>query len=305
MNMRILFFVLLFFIISSFFINAQYDGKDYKGAEVYSHESVLFGKFEIRAKLVCTKGVVSSFFLYDNISWKGKPYPWREIDIEAIGREDNLFQTNLITGFADERVTSEKEHIVKDIDKKYHTYTIEWTPDYIAWYVDGKLIRKDTADTSQQVVDLRDMPQTYRMNLWIAVWEGWVGKFDENSLPVYQFINWIKYYEYTPGKGENNTDFTLKWTDDFDKFDNKRWGKGDWSFDGNLVDFSYSNLIVKDGYLILCLTTKDKMGFKGKVLTDVKGIPFYTYYIIGAVLLILIFIIILVLVIKRKKNKTV
>jgi beta-glucanase (GH16 family) len=267
-NKFILSAIFLFSFIASFY--GQYSGKDYKGGELYSNDAVLFGKFEVRAKLVSEKGVVSSFFLYDNISWKGAPNPWREIDIESIGKEKNSFQTNIITGFADKRITSEKVDKIENLDTEYHTYTIEWTPDYIAWYVDNKLIRKDTADKSQQVVDLRDMPQTYRMNLWIAVWEDWVGKFDKKVLPLYQFVNWIKYYEYTPGKGDNKSDFTLKWTDDFDSFDSKRWGKGDWSFEGNLVDFSYSNIVVKDGYLIICLTTKEQMGFKGKVIKDNK-----------------------------------
>jgi endo-1,3-1,4-beta-glycanase ExoK len=268
MKIKNLLFVFIILLILINNIYSQDKAKDYKSGEVYSHEAVLFGKFEVRAKLVSEKGIVSSFFLYDNLSWQGKPYPWREIDIEAIGKEKDLFQTNIITGFADKRITSENVVKVKNIDSVFHTFTIEWTPDYIAWYVDDELIRKDTAKNSRQVIDLRDTPQTYRMNLWIAVFEDWVGKYDEDTLPLYQYINWIKYYEYTPGKGENGTDFTHKWTDNFDKFDSKRWGKGNWTFDGNLVDFSQSNVVIKDGYLIICLTKKDESGFHGKLQRD-------------------------------------
>lgn len=238
--------------------------KHYYGAEVYSRDAVLFGKFEVRAKLVNASGVVSSFFLYDNASWRGRPYPWREIDIESIGREDDLLQTNIITGYADERITSEGETEIDNLDSEYHTYTIEWTPDYVAWFVDGTEIRRDTAENSQQVVDLRDTPQTYRMNLWIAMWEEWVGPFKDKALPQHQFINWIKYYEYTPDGDET---FTHKWTDDFDTFDEGRWGKGDWSFEGNLVVFVKKNAQIQDGYLILSLTEGER-GFTGTLLKD-------------------------------------
>ncbi|HRX16739.1 MAG TPA: family 16 glycosylhydrolase [Spirochaetota bacterium] len=238
--------------------------KFYYGAEVFSHKPVLFGKFEVRAKLINESGVVSSFFLYDNASWQGRPFPWREIDIESIGKEKGMLQTNIITGFADKRVTSEGETVIENVGTEYKTYTIEWTPDYVAWFVDGKEIRRDTAESSQQVVDLRDTPQTYRMNVWIAIWDEWVGKFKESSFPMYQSINWIKYYEYTPEKSEK---FTHKWTDDFDTFDESRWGKGDWSFEGNLVVFVKGNAEIKDGHLVLGLT-KDEFGYSGEFLKD-------------------------------------
>ena len=48
----------------------------------------------------------------------------------------------------------------------------------------------------------------------------------------------------------------------------KKWGRRDWPFEENPVDFSYSNVVIKDGYLILCLTTKNKSGFHGKLEKD-------------------------------------
>jgi beta-glucanase (GH16 family) len=33
----------------------------------------------------------------------------------------------------------------------YHVYEIEWTPDYISWTVDGKLVRKTMASNSAGV----------------------------------------------------------------------------------------------------------------------------------------------------------
>lgn len=221
------------------------------GAEVYSLDTVHFGKFVIRMKLVSVPGAVSSFFTYDNQSWQGEGRPWREIDIESIGIKPDTLQTNLITGTLDKREHSEHKHSVEKLTD-FHTYSLEWTPDHISWQVDNKTLHKETAQNSQQVVDMRDTPQTYRMNVWISEAIGWVGKFEKESLPAYQTIDWIEYHSY-----QKDGSFKLEWRDDFNSFDSKRWGKGDWGFPSNLVTFSPKNAYIKDGKLILALTSSE------------------------------------------------
>lgn len=220
------------------------------GAEVHSLDTVHFGKFVIKMKLLSKPGTVSSFFTYDNQSWQGEGRPWREIDIEAIGIKPDLLQTNLITGELDKRIHSEHKHSIDKLTD-FHTYTLEWTPDHISWNIDGTEIHREEAATSQQVVDMRDTPQTYRMNVWISEAIGWVGKFEPSSLPAYQVVDWIEYYQY-----QEDGSYQLQWRDDFSTFDSKRWGKGDWTFPGNLVTFSPNNAFIKDGQLVLMLSAE-------------------------------------------------
>ena len=275
-NSKYAFILLLFLFIFSCTGTSISDKPDYiltsnltyKGAEVYSNKSVLFGKFEVRMKMVNIGGAVSSFFLYDNKSWQGLPYKWKEIDIEALGREKDLLQTNIITGDNSNRIMSEQDHKIKNVGKEFYTYTIEWTPDYVAWYIEDILLRIDTAEENTQIIDLREIPQIYRMNLWISNSVSWAGEINPDTLPVYQLIDSIKYYQYTPGEGYMGEDFTLEWIEDFNSFDSSKWGKGNWSFEGNLAAFSPQNAVIKDGYLILCLTTSDKLGFRGKDIME-------------------------------------
>lgn len=222
------------------------------GAELHSFDKVHFGKFVVRMKLVSEPGVVSSFFTYDNESWQGGNREWAEIDFEAVGKNVNVLQTNLITGTASKRIHNEHNSTVNGL-KKFHVYTLEWTPDKIVWLVNGKAIREENSESSQQVIDIGKLPQTYRANIWISEVVDWVGKFDHSSLPLYQVIDWIEYHRF-------NTDgsYTLDWRDDFNTFDNKRWGKGDWGFDSNIVTFSPNNIRVVDGHLVLALTEGDK-----------------------------------------------
>ena len=95
-----------------------------------------------------------------------------------------------------------------------------------------------------------------------ATARGWAGALDEAALPAYQFVNWIKYYRYDNGQ------FMLDWTDEFDSFDTNRWATGNWTFDGNLVDFDPANAVVQDGTLILAITKEGATGFSGTVPAD-------------------------------------
>src|SRR4029077_7572198 len=70
------------------------------------------------------------------------------------------------------------------------------------------------------------------------------------------------YYRYDNGQ------FVLDWTDDFDSFDTTRWAAGNWTFDGNLVDFDPANAVVQDGTLILAITKEGATGFSGAVPVD-------------------------------------
>ena len=254
---------------------AAVSAKDYSGAELYTSETWMYGKFEARMKMAAVSGSVSSMFLYHNDSYLGGSEPWVEVDIEILGKTPNSFQSNIITGYGpNNKVTSEKHHEINpSSNESFHTYGMEWTPDYVAWILAGKVVRKTVKGQgdNNQVQDLGKKPQGLRFNLWSAEDAGWVGPFEDNKLPVYQFINWVKVYKYTPGAGENGSDFTPDWSDDFDTFDNSRWQKGDWTFDGNRVDISPSNIFIKDGMVVIALTKKGQEGFNGQIPTDPEG----------------------------------
>ena len=192
-------------------------------------------------------------FLYYNDSYKGNGEVWNEIDIEVIGKEPNGFQSNIITGKLENKVTSEKIHkLDSPVADNFHIYTVEWTPDYVAWFLDGKEIRRNDAsnDTKKQVAALVK-PQSLRFNIWSSENTEWVGSLYQKYIPITQEIDYIKVYDYN----EDGT-FTEKWTDDFDSFDSKRWSKGNWTMGS--VRERQNNVVVEDGILKLKLTKELK-----------------------------------------------
>ncbi len=233
------------------------EAKPYKGAEVYSVESVTYGRMEMRMQMIRGSGLLSTFFTYKNGS-ELSGATWEELDIEVLGKNDaTTWQSNIITG--NPRMTSEQNHTsTTSLADGYHTYTLEWTPEYVSWALDGVVVRKTEGGQASSLTN----PASFRFNAWSHEATGWVGALDEAALPAYQFVNWIKYYRYDNGQ------FVLDWTDNFDTLDRNRWSLGNWTFDGNLVDFDITNAVVQDGTLILAITKEGATGFSGTVPKD-------------------------------------
>jgi len=231
--------------------------KAYKGAEVYTLQSALYGRIEVRMRMIRGSALLSTFFTYKNGS-ETTGTAWEETDIEVLGKNDaKSWQSNLITG--NPRVTSEQVYsATSSLADGYHTYTLEWTPDYVSWSFDGAVVRKTEGGQASSLINAASL----RFNAWASGSTGWAGALDEAALPAYQFVNWIKYYRFDNGQ------FVLDWTDEFDSFDSSRWAKGDWTFDGNLVDFDPTNAVVQDGTLILAITKEGATGFSGTVPAD-------------------------------------
>lgn len=236
--------------------------KPYKGAEIYSNESYLYGRYEMRMRVAKASGVLSTFFTYKNGSEIGNTF-WEEIDIEIFGKNNaTQWQSNVILGSSRPTIHTEQLHTAShSLADAYHTYVLEWTPDYVAWFVDGVEVRRITGTST--VTSLTNA-QSLRFNIWSSESAEWVGAWDDSVLPVYQFINYIDYQTYNT----TTKTFAAGWRDDFNTFDTSRWSKANWSFDMNRVDFAPENALVKNGILVLALTKESAMGYTGTPPAD-------------------------------------
>jgi beta-glucanase (GH16 family) len=234
--------------------------KPYKGAEIYSADTTKYGRYVMRMRMAKGSGVLSTFFTYKNGS-EITGTLWEEIDIEVLGKNDAYqVQSNIIVG-SPSRTTEGLHTASQSLANDYHTYALEWTPDYVAWFLDGQEIRR--INGGNFVTSLIN-PQSMRFNIWASTSEPWVGAFNPGILPVYQFVNYMEYYAYNT----NTRSFTFSWRDDFNSFDTNRWSKADWTFDGNYVDFDPANVVIQNGTLILALTNENSKGFSGTVPVD-------------------------------------
>jgi endo-1,3-1,4-beta-glycanase ExoK len=256
MNSRLLLLSLIYIFYST---NAF--SKNYRGAEIYTKTAVKYGRFEMSMKAGAGSGLLSTFFLYKNGSEQAGAF-WEEVDIEIFGKNSaKAFQTNIITdGVTGSNKMSEKLHTYNfSLADTFHTYTLEWTPTYVAFFFDNKEIRRDK---TAQIATLTNA-ESIRFNAWISGSAGWAGAFNPSVLPQNQYIDWFKYSSYD-ATGEGS--FKLEWVDDFSTFNTQRWSKANWTFDGNLVDFSPDNAYIDKGMLVLALTD-----LKGPTGLEVPG----------------------------------
>jgi beta-glucanase (GH16 family) len=131
---------------------------------------------------------------------------WNEMDIEKV-QAACLIKSNALYG--DPEMTHAQDHASgENLCAGFHTYAMEWTPDYLAWSIDGVEVRRETGEDLAAFRD--NVPDGMRIHL--NVWPGdasFGGNFDPAILPVHQYVNWVQYSAYVNGA------FELRWREDF------------------------------------------------------------------------------------------
>ncbi len=230
-------------------------GQAYRGAELRTLDSLLYGRFETSLMASQGPGYLSSFFIYND------EYPssdWSEIDFEILGRWPDNIDVNVI----DENGSHLRQHPVDvNLHLDYHQYAFEWTPEYVAWFFDDQEFYRQ----SGAHIETLSQPGKLMMNMWAPSFADWVGVMDPRILPRYAHYDWVKYASYTPGDGTvgTNSNFTPVWADSFDVFDSTRWEKSDGhSWNGNNSILVADNIVYEDGAMILCLTMPGEEGIQ-------------------------------------------
>lgn len=176
-----------------------------------SKEFVLYGYFEIRAKIMPSAGS-SAFWL----AWNAHDDPQTEIDVFEMGGKGwtpdpagdelpklpsnnrynmnyHLFESAASPG--QEGYNEDRTWVAPfDFKDDYHVYGLDWQEDFIRWYVDGVLIHvKPTRDQHSPMKVILDSE---------AFWGGeadggWFGVPLDEDLPSQFKIDWIRAWSKT------------------------------------------------------------------------------------------------------------
>lgn len=176
-------------------------GKDYTGGEVQTRDFFHYGVFEVRMKASGEDGVNSNFFTYTG-EVDGKPK--NEIDFEFLGKDPTKVWTSyhspVANGFGKNGPVGQRGEWVDlgfDASKGMHTYRIEWKPDSIRWYADGKLLREVVPPKGMTGKDIGipEHPGKMYMNIWAGVPE-WMGRTDSDFKETSAVYDSIKYWSW-------------------------------------------------------------------------------------------------------------
>ena len=159
-----------------------------------------YGRFEARIRVPRGQGIWPAFWMLgDDIDSVGWPQSG-EIDIlENIGREPAIVHGTLHgPGYSGAQSISRADTLTSGAyADDFHVFAIEWRPNEILWFVDGRQYHRMTpADLTQEKKWVFDHPFFLLLN--VAVGGLWPGDPDASSTyPQQMVVDYVRAYSVT------------------------------------------------------------------------------------------------------------
>lgn len=193
-------------------IRNEIKNQKYVSGVLASKQNFKYGYYEMRAKLPAGKGMWPAFWLYYDYNIPNDLL--REIDIMEFTGGD---RTAIFNNFHyEENPDTETKHglnnrFVKatDFTSTFHTFGVEWTPNYIKWYVDDEIVVEYDDEVSQQEMYIILNLAIAKTNLGTGGDSGPVESEEDEVFPAEYVIDYVRVYE----KNDTTpiTDNLIKW----------------------------------------------------------------------------------------------
>lgn len=158
-------------------------------------QSFLYGKIEIRAKVPTGRGIIPAIWMLREDH--PKTVPLGEIDIleyiECFEKKQYSTTVHIVEKEPGKEEIRHKHYANINADmRKFHIYTLEWTPESLVFKLDKKivftLLKKDAEFWPF------DAPYYLILNVSYGDWAGMCG-MDDTIFPCEMQVDWIKYYK--------------------------------------------------------------------------------------------------------------
>jgi len=166
-------------------------------------QDFLYGKVEVRAKIPAGRGNWPAIWMLASQSEYGSAY-WPdngEIDIlEHVGYDPGVMHFSVHTKSFYHSIGTQKTATTRidDFDKEFHVYTMEWTPQSIKSYIDGKLYF--TFENSGRGWEEWPFDKKQHVLLNLAIGGDWGGQkgVDDTIFPNKFLIDYVRVYGLNP-----------------------------------------------------------------------------------------------------------
>jgi beta-glucanase (GH16 family) len=177
-----------------------YEGREYTSARMLTRGLLAqrYGRFEARIKLPRGQGIWPAFWMlgadFDGTNWPA----CGEIDVMEYRGQEPLRVTGTVHGpgySGGAAITGNRDLPgPAGFDEAFHVFGVEWTPDWIAWQLDG---------VTWQVVVPAQLPggaawvfdKPFFLILNVAVGGNYVGPPDPSIFPQTMLVDWVRVYE--------------------------------------------------------------------------------------------------------------
>lgn len=169
----------------------------YTSGRMVSQKHFRYGIFEMRAKLPQGRGIWSAFWMLAS----KRPLNWPtdgEIDImEHVGFDPTRVHATVHTGKFNHMIGTQvgRSYKLTNPFDDFHTYTVNWTPNYIKAYIDGNhYFTYEKTDTSFGVWPF---DTDFQILLNVAVGGNWGGAqgVDDSIFPTQYTVDYVRQYQ--------------------------------------------------------------------------------------------------------------
>jgi beta-glucanase (GH16 family) len=179
------------------YIEARYKNNEYTSGRIISKGKRIFtyGIFEIKAMLPEGVGTWPALWMLgendDKVGWPA----CGELDImEHVGKHPGFIHSSIhnLSGYGSTPYTGIVE--IKQPFSKFHIYGMEWTKDFITFYVDGK----EVYHYQPEIKTMKNWPfdNPFFLIFNVAIGGNWGGpEVDKNCFPTDMVVDWVKVYQ--------------------------------------------------------------------------------------------------------------
>lgn len=189
----------------------NYEGRNYTSARIKTQglKSFKYGKIEARIKIPTGQGIWPAFWMLGE-SFRDVGWPYcGEIDImEHVNNESVVHGTVHwdANGYASYGRAS------GNLDfSQYHTYSIEWDPSYIRWFVDG--VQYNEIYIANGTGNTEEFQKPFFILLNLAVGGNWPGSPNGSTpFPAQMLVDYVRVYQDQGGSSpvlENGAVYTI------------------------------------------------------------------------------------------------
>lgn len=181
-------------------IHKKESGKDFTSARLVSNADWKYGRMEINAKLPDGRGTWSAIWAMPG-GWTFNDGNWPdvgEIDImEHVGHDLGVVHGSAHSkDYQWQKNTQQTGSIyIPDVNKEFHTYILDWSPDYIRTYVDDSLYFEYENEGLGESKWPYDKPFYLILNIAVGgAWGGMQG-VDTTAFPQTMEVDYVRVYQ--------------------------------------------------------------------------------------------------------------